>query len=69
MQIFSTLIVSCFQSINPDKDEETVKGTSDLKNEIKIITSPKDMFELWKDFLKKHSSGALINLDKSVRFN
>ena len=33
------LIVSRFQSINPNKDSGSVKGIVDLKNEVKIITS------------------------------
>jgi hypothetical protein len=63
------LIVSRFQSINLVKDGGTVKGTSNLKNEIKIITSLNETFELWKEFLKKHSLGALINQDIMARFN
>ena len=69
LQIFSTLIVNRFQSINPENDDGIVKGTFDLKNVIKIIISPNETFELWKEFLKKHSTGALINPDTMVRFN
>jgi hypothetical protein len=46
-----------------------VKGISDLKNEIKIITSPDELFGLWKEFLERHSTGALINLDTMEKFN
>jgi hypothetical protein len=46
-----------------------VRGISDLKNEVKIITSPDETFELWKEFLEKHSTGSLINLDTLARFN
>jgi hypothetical protein len=28
-----------------------VRRISDLKNEVKIITSPDETFELWKEFL------------------
>jgi hypothetical protein len=63
------LIVSCFQSINPDKDGGLVRGIADLKNEVKIITSPDETFELWKEFLEKHSTGGLINSDTGVWFN
>jgi hypothetical protein len=69
LQTFNTLIVSRFQSINPDKDGGSVRGIADLKNEIKIITSPDETFELWKEFLEKHSTGGLINLDTGDRFN
>jgi hypothetical protein len=62
------LIVSRFQSINLEKDDGTIKGTFDLKNVIKIITSPDETFELWKEFLKKHSTGALIT-NIMARFN
>jgi hypothetical protein len=46
-----------------------VRGISDLKNEVKITTSPDKIFELWKEFLDKHSNGGLINRDTGVRFN
>jgi hypothetical protein len=63
------LIVSHFQNINPDKDGGSVRGIGDLKNEVKIITSPDEKFELWKEFLDKHSTGGLINPDTEDRFN
>jgi hypothetical protein len=58
-------IVSRFQSINPDKDGSSVRGIADLKNEVKIITSLDETFELWKEFLEKHSTGGLVNTDTS----
>jgi hypothetical protein len=46
-----------------------VKGISDLKNEVKIITSPDELFGLWKEFLERHTTGALINPDTMEKFN
>jgi hypothetical protein len=46
LQTFNMLIVSRFQSINPDKDGGSVRGISNLKNEVKIITSLDKTFEL-----------------------
>jgi hypothetical protein len=46
-----------------------VRGISDLKNKVKIITSPDETFELWKEFLEKHSTSGLINPDTLARFN
>ena len=63
------LIVSRFQSINPDKDGGSVKGIADLKNKVKIITSRDKTFELWKEFLEKHSTGGLINPNTRDWFN
>ena len=63
------LIVSYFQSINLDKDGGSVRGIADLKNELKIITSLDETFELWKEFLELHSTGGLINLDIGAQFN
>ena len=63
------MIVSRFQSINPNKDGGLVRRIADLKNEVKIITSPDETFELWKEFLELHSTGGLINPDTKVRFN
>jgi hypothetical protein len=68
LQTFNKLIISRFQSINPDKDSGSVRGIFDLKNEVKIITSPNETFELWKEFLEKHSTGGLINPDTRVWF-
>jgi hypothetical protein len=47
----------------------TIKGSSDLKNEIRIMTVLNDHFLLWKEFFKKHAVGELINLDTGLRFN
>ena len=63
------LIVSHFQSINLDKDSGSVKGIADLKNKVKIITSPDETFKLWKEFLELHSSAGLINPDTGAWFN
>ena len=63
------LIVSRFQSINPNKDCGSVRRIVDLKNEVKIITSQDETFELWKEFLQKHSTSSLINLDTGDWFN
>jgi hypothetical protein len=46
-----------------------VHGISNLKNEVKIITSLDETFELWKEFLEKHSTSGLINPDTLARFN
>ena len=69
MQTFCKLIVGRFQSINPDKDGGNMKGISDLKNEVKIITLPDELFGLWKEFLEMHTTGFLVNLDTMERFN
>ena len=69
VDIFNTLIVNRFQSINPEKDGGTVHGITDLKNKVKIITSPSETFELWREFLEGHSTGGLVNLDMLARFN
>jgi hypothetical protein len=46
-----------------------VKGSFDLKNEIRITTIADDHFMLWQEFLEKHVAGALINPDTRLRFN
>ena len=33
------------------------------------MTSPDETFELWKEFLEKHSTGGLINPDTGDQFN
>ena len=51
------------------KDSGSVKGIADLKNEVKIITSLDETFELWKEFLELHSIGGLMNPDTRIWFN
>ena len=63
------LIVSRFQSINPNKNGGLMRGIADLKNRVKIITSLDKTFELWKEFLEKHSTRGFINLDTGDLFN
>jgi len=44
-------------------DESTsIRGLSNLKNEIQIITLLNELMEHWKNFLMKHFDGELINL-------
>ena len=61
MQAFTDAVVQRFQSINPDKDGATVKGVSDLKNEIQIITLPDHLWAHWHKFLIMHANGDLID--------
>ena len=46
-----------------------MKGISDLKNEVKIITLPDELFGLWKEFLEMYTTRSLINPDTMERFN
>jgi len=38
-----------------------VKLPSDVKNEIRIITLVDEMYQLWEDFILKHTERSLIN--------
>ena len=69
IQISCKPIVSQFQSINPNKNGGNVKGISNLKNEIEIITSPDELFGLWKEFLERHTMGSFVNPDTTKKFN
>ena len=46
-----------------------MKGISNLKNEIKIITSSDELSGLWKEFLERRTTGSLINPDTMDKFN
>ena len=46
-----------------------MKGISNLKNEVKIITSLDELFGLWKELLEMHTTRSLINPDTMERFN
>ena len=69
MQTFYKLIVSRFQSINFQQGWRKRERISDLKNEVKIITLPDELFGLSKEFLEIHTTGSLINPDTMKRFN
>ena len=62
-------MVDRYQSINPEKDGATVRGIADLKNEVKIITLPNDLFALWEKFLTMHQDGRLIDPVTCEPFN
>jgi hypothetical protein len=63
LQLFSKLIVNRFQNIDPTKEGKQVSKSSDLTNEIKVISLPDDIFKLWEDFLDRHSKGEIVNPD------
>lgn len=46
-----------------------MQGPADIKNEMVIITAPDDHFNLWKEFITKHSTGELIDPETCERFN
>jgi hypothetical protein len=46
-----------------------VKGSFDLKNEIRITIVADDHFMLWQEFLEKHVASPLINPDTGLCFN
>ena len=42
---------------------------ADLKNELKVIMLPNDVFKLWEEFFEVHLKGGPINLDTMLPFN
>ena len=63
LQRFTTLIISQFQNINPEKEGKTVNGPADVKSELRMITMEDSHFAMWKEFIEKHHRGELINPD------
>ena len=61
VQKFMTLVLIRYRNINPEKDGATIKTTTNVKTEIKIITLPDHIFRLWNDFLVSYSEGRLID--------
>ena len=43
-------------------------GPANIKNEMVIITASEDQFNLWKEFITKHSTGELIDPETFERF-
>ena len=64
-------IQQCFSQIDVKRNQqETKKGARkgkepllDLHNEIKIITSSDETFDLWKELIIKYSQGELLDVD------
>ncbi len=46
-----------------------MKGPSNVKNEMKIMSVADNHFQLWVEFFSKHSSRDLINPDTLLPFN
>jgi len=69
VQKFTGLIVSRFQNINPEKEGAKINVASNVKNEIKIITLPDAVFQLWDEFLERHASEDLINPETCMTYN
>lgn len=69
MQLFTQLIVNRFQNIDPTKEGKSVQKSSDITNEIKVISLPDDIFKLWEKFLELHTLGDLINPDTLMPYN
>lgn len=63
------LIVDRFQNIDPTKHGKHVNKASDLTNEIKVISLPDDIFNLWDAFLEKYTKGENINPDTMAPYN
>ena len=62
------LIISRFQNINPKKEEKTVNGPADVKSELRMIIVEDEHFSMWKEFIKRHHRGELINPDSGEMF-
>lgn len=43
--------------------------SSDLTNEIKVITLPDGIFQLWESFLDRHTKGDIVNPDSLCLYN
>ena len=68
MQRFVSLIISRIQNINPEKEGKTVNGPTDVKSELRMITVEDKHFSMWKEFIKQHYRGELINPDSGEMF-
>ena len=68
MQRFVSLIISRFQNINPEKEGKIVNGPVNVKNELRMITVEDEHFSMWKEFIKRHHRGELINPDSGEMF-
>ena len=68
VQRFVSLIISRFQNINPEKEGKTVNGPADVKSELRMITVEDKHFSMWKEFIKRHHRGELINPDSGEMF-
>ena len=68
LQTFVTMIIGRFQSINPNKEGNNVKGIADIKHEITIMTLEDDHYAMWEEFLTKYTNGDIINPDTALPY-
>ena len=66
---FASIIVMHFQNINLERNSKLVSDTTDLKNELRIITLLDNIFKLLEEFFEVQSKGGLINSDTLQPFN
>ena len=45
-----------------------MNGPADVKSELRMITVEDEHFSMWKDFIKRHYRGELINPDSGEMF-
>lgn len=63
------LIIKTFQNIDTDNEGKSIQSPADFKNEMLIITSVDDHFQLWREFITKHRTGASYDPDGGDLFN
>jgi hypothetical protein len=68
LQTFVTMIISRFQSINPNKEGNNMKGSADIKHEITIMMLADNHYAMWEEFLTRYTDGDIVNPDTSLPY-
>ena len=50
------------------KEEKTINGPVDVKNELRMITVEDEHFSMWEEFIERHHRRELINPDTEKMF-
>ena len=61
-------MVKRFANIELDS-RQLVMSKANIKNELLIITTRDDLFQLWAEFVTAHAAGELVNPDTKDKFN
>ena len=74
MQAFEKAMTLRFSMIDVNKSLRIsrIKGVEEklkLINELKIITAPEEIYNLWSEVISRTAHGELYNLDTSAKFN
>jgi hypothetical protein len=74
VQEFTKAMNKCFAMLDVVKSQKATRGKGGeeklkITNELKIVTAPDDVFNLWSEVISSAAHGELIDPDTLLKFN